>query len=73
MQFQKVSVPGGEVIEAPSTPPLSIDGWVRQAEAGVPEALAALADPSSAVDPCPAALVGVGWLPWTPPPPEVEE
>ncbi len=67
MQFAKITVPGGEVAEAPSAPPANIGGWVRQAEAGVPEALAALANPAAAVNPCPANLEGVGWVPWTPP------
>ncbi len=68
MQFKKVRISTGEVLEAPSAPPPNIAGWVVDAMRGVPEAVAALADPSAAVDPCPENLIDLGWLEWTPPP-----
>lgn len=73
MMFAKIALPGGAVLQAPADPPISVAGWVRQAEAGVPEALAALANPAAAVDPCPAGLAGIGWVPWSPPAPGGEE
>lgn len=66
MLFRKISVPDGTELEAPSIPPVNVSGWVEQATRGVPEALAALANPAAAVNPCPANLVGLGWVPWTP-------
>lgn len=65
MQFKKISLIGGETLESPSIPPLAVAGWVDQARAGLPEALAALANPGAAVDPCPAELEGIGWVPIT--------